>query len=293
MKCHLCHSENKHRFAEVESFGYPLVYNICDNCGLVYQSPDTNRSTDPDFYAETYRKVYQGNPNPTEKDLWVQRQRANHLVDLVSSQCEVPPQNFLDIGASTGTLMLKFQQAFGCDVMGVEPGSAYRAFAEANGLRMVASIENLIDTKPARFDLISLVHVLEHLPDPVATLFKIKEELLSVDGRLLLEVPNLYGHDSFELAHVTCFSCHTLSETLRQAGFAIQFLTRHGYPRSEMLKLYITLLAKPLPEAVPVLPGRKERFVYLKRQFGLGYRRLIQKLFPKKAWLPFPGKAGS
>jgi SAM-dependent methyltransferase len=293
MKCHLCHSENKHRFAEVESFGQPLVYYICEDCGLIYQSPNTNRSTDPDFYAETYRKIYQDNPNPTEKDLWVQRQRANHLVELVSSQCEVFPKNFLDIGASTGTLMLKFKQAFGCDVTGVEPGSAYRAFAEAKGLRMLASIENLMDAKPARFDLISLVHVLEHLPDPVDTLSKIKDELLSESGHFLLEVPNLYVHDSFELAHITCYSRHTLIETVQQSGFEVQLITSHGYPRSEILKLYITLLAKPSPEAVSVSPVRTEHFVYLKRQLGLGYRRLIQKLFPKKAWLPFPEEVGS
>lgn len=293
MKCLLCHSENKHQFAEVKSFGYPQVYFICENCGLVYQSPETSRGIDPDFYAETYRKIYQDNPNPTKKDLWVQEQRASHLVELVKSHCKISPTNFLDIGASSGTLMRRFQQAFGCDVTGVEPGSAYRVFAEKNGLRMYESIEKLIEVKPDRFDLISLVHVLEHLPDPISTLSKIKANLLSEKGRLLLEVPNLFFHDSFELAHLTCFSRHTLRETVRQAGFKEQFITSHGKPRSEMLKLYITLLAQPLPEGVPALPVRKERLVHLKRQLGLGYRRIIQKLFPHKAWLPLPDQVKS
>lgn len=293
MKCLLCHSENRHRFAEVESFGYPLIYYICENCGLVYQSIKTIRTTNPDFYAETYRKIYQDHPDPTEKDLWVQGHRADHLVDFVRSQCKDLPTNFLDIGASTGTLMFKFQQAFGCEVTGVEPGAAYRAFAEEKGLVVYDSIDALIAAQPEKFDLISLVHVLEHLPDPVEALSRIKKDLLSEKGRLLLEVPNLYAHDSFELAHLTCFSRHTLIETIQQAGFKEQAILCHGKPRSEILKLYITLLARPLSDDVPVPPVRKERLVHLKRQLGFGYRRIIQKLFPNKAWLPLPDQVKS
>ena len=293
MKCFLCHSENYHRFAEAESFGFPLVYCICENCGLVYQSTETSRAINQDFYIETYRKIYQDNPNPTKKDLWVQEQRANHLANLVRSHSKEPPKNYLDIGASSGTLLLKFQQVFGCEVIGVEPGSAYRAYAEKKGLTMIASIEELVAENPERFDLVSLVHVLEHLPDPVSTLSRIKESLLSENGRLLLEVPNLYVHDSFELAHLTCFSRHKLVETVQQAGYDVQFIASHGIPRSDMLKLYITLVAKPLSVG-GLMPGiKKEPLVRIKRQIGLGYRRVAQKLFPKKAWLPFPNEVKS
>lgn len=292
MTCFLCHSENKSKFADAESFGFPLVYFMCNNCGLVYQSTETSQVINPDFYAETYRKIYQDNPNPTKKDLWVQEQRANHLVDLVRNHCKTPPKNVLDIGASTGTLLLKFQGAFRCEVTGVEPGSAYRAYAEKNGIRMVASIDELIAKKPARYDLVSLVHVLEHLPDPIDTLTRIKADLLSENGRLLLEVPHLYVHDSFELAHLTCFSPHKLVETVGQAGYDVRFLASHGIPRSDMLNLYITLIAQPLPEGMPRPPITKEPLVKIKRQLGMGYRRIIQRLFPKKAWLPLPNEVG-
>jgi len=292
MTCFLCHSDNKNKFAEAESFGFPLVYFICENCGLVYQSTETSQVINPDFYAETYRKIYQDNPNPTKKDLWVQEQRANHLVDLVHSHCITPPKSYLDIGASTGTLLLKFKQAFGCKVTGVEPGSAYRSFAEKNGLSMLTSIDELIPVRPNRFDLISLVHVLEHLPDPIDTLKRIKADLLSENGRLLLEVPNLYMHDSFELAHLTCFSSQKLVDTVQQAGYEVQFIARHGIPRSDMLKLYITLIAKPLSEGMPRPIIKKEPMVRIKRQFGMGYRRVVQRLFPNKAWLLLPNEVG-
>ena len=293
MKCHLCLSENKHRFAEVDSFGFPLVYSICENCGFVYQSTQNSQAADPDFYAETYRKIYQDNPEPTAKDLWIQGKRADHLVDWVKSQGNFIPKNFLDIGASTGTLMHTFQESFGCEVMGVEPGSAYRAYAGKNGLPMVASIEDLIDLQTDRFDLISLIHVLEHLPDPVSTLSTIREALLAQNGRLLLEVPNLYVHDSFELAHLSCFSRHTLAETVRQAGFKPIIIHNHGDPRSKMLKLYITLLVEPAPKDLAIPSVRKEHWVTLKHQFGMGYRRVVQKLFPHQAWLPLPNEVES
>lgn len=288
MTCFLCHSENTRRFAEAESFGFPLVYSMCKNCGLVFQSNESSLATNQDFYIEAYRKIYQENPHPTKKDLWIQEQRANHLVDLVRSHSKVPAKNALDIGASSGTLLLKFQQVFGCEVTGVEPGAAYRAFAEKNGIVMFASIDELISESMKRFDLVSLVHVLEHLPDPVNMLSTIRELFLSDNGHLILEVPNLFVHDSFELAHLTCFSPQKLVETVQQAGYDVQLIARHGVPRSDMLKLYITLLAQPLSEDLPTPPIKKESLVRIKRQLGMGYRWVIQKLFPKKAWLALP-----
>lgn len=299
MNCILCGSEQYDEFDKVESFGYPLVYHQCECCGLVFQFSAANQAADEDFYAETYRQIYQASAEPTKKDLWVQEKRALSLAGILQTLKVQPRERILDIGASTGLLLETFKRGMKSqmnqeteepsnngDVVGVEPGDAYRSYAEQHGLKMYPSLEDLMESNPGKFDLISMIHVLEHLPDPVGTLKLIRKELLQDDGIVMLEVPNFYSHDSYELAHVACYTPHTLQQTLRQAGYHVFFFHRHGFPRSSLLNLYLTLCAQALPDDTPVPPVKPDRRVRMKRRVGLLYRKAVEKLFPRQAWLP-------
>ena len=288
MECVLCQSSTNKVFARVTSFDIPLVYYQCANCGLVFQSSEESKAADPAFYAETYRDIYQFSAEPTQKDLWVQEQRARHLVAFLTSQRMSAPNRALDIGASAGVLLADYRSAFDCDVTGVEPGDAYRAYAEAKGMRMLPSIEALQSANPQKFDLVSLIHVLEHLVHPVETLGTIRKELLADDGCLLLEVPNFYAHDSYELAHLVCYTPHTLGQVVQQAGYRVLQVKAHGVPRSSLLNLYLTVLAVPLPQGQTPPALKPDRHVHQKRQLGFIYRRIAQKIAPHQAWLPLP-----
>jgi predicted TPR repeat methyltransferase len=292
MTCLLCGSDHQEVFTRVESFGYPLVYYHCEKCGLVFQSQEESQAADPDFYAATYRKIYQAHEEPTTKDLWVQAQRSQHLMDGLRKAGVNKIENMLDIGASAGLLLQAFKQAFGCQVTGVEPGEAYRSFAEQKGIRMFTSVDELGDSAPARFDLVSMSHVLEHLSDPVGMLRVIREKLLAENGLILLEVPNFYAHDSYELAHLVCYTPHTLKEALRQAGYEVVRFERHGVPRSDLLNLYLTVLARPASPQSDPGRVRPEKNVRLKRKLAMLYRRIVQKIFPHKAWLSLPEERG-
>jgi SAM-dependent methyltransferase len=254
---------------------------------LIFQSQEDSRAADPEFYAATYRRIYQASEEPTPKDLWVQSRRAQHLIAVLRSQGVNDVRRALDVGASAGVLLQAFHGAYGCEVTGVEPGDAYRAYAEKQGLSMFAGLPELVERQPERFDLVSLSHVLEHLPEPVETLQSIRRDLLAADGILLLEVPNFYAHDSYELAHLACYTPHTLREVVRQAGFDVIRVVRHGVPRSAMLNLYLTVVARPAGET-GLRPIRLDKNVRLKRRVGFFYRRVVQKLFPHRAWLPLP-----
>jgi SAM-dependent methyltransferase len=289
MKCLLCQADQHQSFTKVESFGIPLTYYQCAHCGLIFQSPEESQAGDPQFYAETYRKVYQSSAEPTAKDLWVQEHRAMSLVKILQMVQLDPPEHILDIGASSGLLLETLRNTFGGDGVGVEPGDAYRAHAQSRGITMYPSLDDLMANSPVKFDLISLIHVLEHMADPVDVLKMIRTDLLRESGVLLLEVPNFYAHDSYELAHLACYTPHTLQEVLRQAGFHVFFFHRHGFPLSSMLNLYLTIMAQPLPPHVCLPPIKRDRMVGLKRKAGLFYRRIVQKLFPHRAWLYLPG----
>jgi 2-polyprenyl-3-methyl-5-hydroxy-6-metoxy-1,4-benzoquinol methylase len=292
--CPLCGADRSRPFDRRHVQGAWVTNVICARCGLVFQSPRLTPAEADAFYAHEYRRLYQGAEGPNPKDLRAQAGRASSLLLLGREWLPTGAVNrYLDIGCSAGVLLERFQQGFGAQVVGVEPGDAYRAYAQSRGLTVYSSLEALAAAQTAPFDLISLAHVLEHLPDPVAYLRDLRRDWLAPTGHLLLEVPNLYAHDSFEVAHLFAFSPHTLAETLRQAGFAVTQQHLHGLPRSEMLPLYLTALAAPLaprPDAAAPAPVRPERGVALKRRLGLLRRTLLTRWFPQRAWLPQPPK---
>ena len=280
--CPLCHHETSRSFDTRQFRGHTVSNRVCAHCGLVYQSPRMTAAELDEFYAAEYRQVYQGDPGPILKDLQAQKGRAASLLEFVSAS--VPEVNrHLDIGCSAGILLTTFRDHYGDQPLGVEPGDSYRGYAQSQGLTIHADIADLPSNEP-RVDFISMAHVLEHLPDPVGYLASLREKHLAPHGWLLLEVPNLYCHDSFEIAHLTSFSAHTLRQTVEQAGYEVVKLEAHGRPRSELLPLYLTLLARSANDGM-VHPLQSEGNVAFKRRLGLLRRRVVQKLFPKKAWI--------
>lgn len=90
-------------------------------------------------------------------------------------------------------------------------------------------IDDVASTRQS-FDLISLVHVLEHFPDPVERLRRIRPRLRG-GGGVFIEVPNYrslarrlmgdrwMGWRAGE--HVSLFTASTLGRTLRRAGYEV------------------------------------------------------------------------
>jgi trans-aconitate methyltransferase len=238
------------------------------------------------FYLSEYRQIYQGNVEPDQKDIVVQKARAQAITNFLQDCGVEQVKHFVDIGSSTGLLLEKIKNKYKCEVIGIEPGNAYREFAQSRGLEVFESLEAMIAMGRRKFDLITMIHVLEHIPDPVEYLRQLRLNILTEPGKVLVEVPNIYAHDSFEVAHLTSFSRHSLVEVLKEAGFETIFLEPHGRPRSNMIPLYISLLATPEVTEQEKSQVEKERWIRLKRRAGLAHRKVIEKLFPRQAWLP-------
>lgn len=105
-----------------------------------------------------------------------------------------PPGRLLDLGCGDGTV-LYLAQRDGWDVRGVELFPEQTALVrEKLGLPVETSDIMSHRGEPGSCDVVVLTHVLEHLPDPLAALRKIRE-LLKPGGIGVLEFPNIDGWD--------------------------------------------------------------------------------------------------
>ena len=100
----------------------------------------------------------------------------------------------LDIGCGTGDF-LQAAKKNGWQVTGIEPNEKARNIANSKSNNAVFDSKHLFEMKENQFDVITLWHVLEHLPnlEQHITAFK---KLLKSNGTLIIAVPNFKSHDA-------------------------------------------------------------------------------------------------
>jgi len=284
--CPLCGHDRSTLFDRRIHFGRLVTNRLCARCRLVFETPRMTADEARAHYAAEYRKTIQGSEGPIAKDLDFQARRARLLVGFLKGKAEGSATH-LDIGCSAGILLQHVREAFGTQATGVEPGDAYRRYAEEQGLEVRASLDE-VEAGGRRFDLVSMIHVLEHLPDPVGYLAGLRERVLAPEGRLLVEVPNVYIHLSFEYEHLYSFSRRTLTETLRKAGFRVEAVRIQGRPISQTFPFYITVLARPVRETGRPFRVRPERNAGRKRRLGSVLQLICTEKLPRRWWLLTP-----
>ena len=105
-----------------------------------------------------------------------------------------------------------------------------------------------IGTIQRRFDLVVMIHALEHIPNPVAFLRQVREQLLTPEGWLVIEVPD-HATNPFDLLiadHLVHFTTPVLGQALVDAGFAPLALTNRWVPKEN------TAVARPAGVAAAV-----------------------------------------
>ena len=100
-------------------------------------------------------------------------------------------KSILDIGAGSGDF-LHYCKDQKYKVMGTEPSEVARKIAAKKGIHLVASLDEITHQK---FDVITMWHVLEHIPNLFECLEKLKT-LLKENGKLIIAVPNFKSYDA-------------------------------------------------------------------------------------------------
>ncbi len=103
-------------------------------------------------------------------------------------------KTLLDIGCGTGDfLQLAKQNSW--SICGIEPNEKARSIANEKTANAVFNSNKLSELKPHSFDVITLWHVLEHLPNLEAQVSTLKR-LLKQNGTLVVAVPNYKSFDA-------------------------------------------------------------------------------------------------
>ncbi len=122
---------------------------------------------------------------------WVRSYTLKRKLTLINS-FQTKERSLLDVGAGTGDF-LKVCKQDNWKTVGVEPNQGARAIAEQK--LGISLFEDLSSVGQVHFDVISLWHVLEHVPDLNKTMTQLCA-LLKPKGRLLIAVPNYKSHDA-------------------------------------------------------------------------------------------------
>jgi 2-polyprenyl-3-methyl-5-hydroxy-6-metoxy-1,4-benzoquinol methylase len=97
----------------------------------------------------------------------------------------------LDIGAGTGEFLLVAKNN-GWNVTGIEPSPKAKAIAENKGVSFVPNLESI----PSHtFDIITMWHVLEHVPDLDHQINELKR-IVKPNGTIIIAVPNFNSYDA-------------------------------------------------------------------------------------------------
>lgn len=114
----------------------------------------------------------------------------NKKVSLLNS-FNTEEKTVLDIGAGTGDFLIACKKS-GWNVIGIEPNKDARNIALKKEIKLHQELKDVLNSK---FDVITLWHVLEHIPNLKDYLFNIKK-LLKPNGILVIAVPNYKSYDA-------------------------------------------------------------------------------------------------
>lgn len=182
----------------------------------------------------------------------------------------------MDIGCATGSFM-KMVHLEGFEPYGVDVSSfAVDYIKNTYGFPAFVGFLADINFDKGMFDIVTMHHVLEHIPSPVEFLKNEVRPILKDDGLLVIEVPN-FG--SFEAKinreewedlkpweHLNQFTPETLRLCLEKAGFRVIKTTTYSPHTHRLLWRYPQLLSFiGLPESVIKRIAHLIR-LYLKRQ---------------------------
>ncbi len=172
-QCSLCESK------QIETLCLENHFSRCRECGLIFDNPRPEWTEITAFYAKETQYDEWLSEKKARDDLWKRRLR------LVRKY--IPQGKLLDVGSGIGQFLFHAKKYF--QVTGTEISPVAVKIAREN--YGVVLLQGTLESVPleSQYDVITLFHVLEHVPLPKKTLQECLKRL-KPGGILVLAVPN-------------------------------------------------------------------------------------------------------
>lgn len=206
----------------------------CSECGLLYQNPRPDSTEMSKYYPPDYDLYHVD--QKIKKSSWLMRRAMQYGID---KRCRMVTREksagaLLDLGCATGVFLTNMRRFPGWEVYGVEPSEyAVQVARETHGLNVFCGSLEEAAFQENQFDVVTLWDVLEHLPDPDASLREL-HRILKPGGILVLRVPNIESWDARIFGqywaglepprHYYIFSPRTLGQLLAKNGFEVKHM---------------------------------------------------------------------
>lgn len=189
---------SKKSFLKVKDYSvsgeeFELIKN--SEFGFLETIPQPISEKIPEYYkSEDYISHTDSKRNLFEKVYhFIRNISLKKKLNLVNS-FSVKEKKLLDVGCGTGDF-LQIMQKNKWEAFGIEPNERARAVANKKTNHSVYESSQLNVFNPASFDVITLWHVLEHLPNLEIHIATFKK-LLKPKGVLIIAVPNYKSYDA-------------------------------------------------------------------------------------------------
>lgn len=219
--CEFCKSDKSSPYIKTDL----VSYNICDNCGLIFQHPVISQVEINAIYDENYFEYEMEN----QENFYKLMRLSLKDIGFEKIKEELPNKRVLDIGCATG-MLLNYFKSIGFESYGVEICKASADYAkEHHGLNIYN--KPLLDAgfEDNYFSLIHFSHLIEHVPNPSDVLKEIYRILIP-GGYIVLTTPNAEGMFAKKYGenwravmpqHLWLFSKSALSNYIKSIGFDI------------------------------------------------------------------------
>lgn len=179
-----------------------------------------------DYDPDLTRNAEEYDPSRFDKE----RMQVRDYADTRKYLAHLYPERgkLIELGCGMGFLLKAFAED-GWDVTGIEPDRGFCEYIEKKqGLKALPTILEDSGIPENSVDVVVFLHVIEHVPDPLATLEAI-HRVLKPGGHLVLETPRydslmfrLLQHRERSLScdgHIYFFTTDTLRKLTEKAGF--------------------------------------------------------------------------
>jgi 2-polyprenyl-3-methyl-5-hydroxy-6-metoxy-1,4-benzoquinol methylase len=204
-----------------------------------------------DYYQDRYANVKSENWSDANAIHPGYKNISDRLRKSVRSYLTPFQRRVIDIGCGPGFLLGELKPlGFDCFGLDFNPDVIQIAREHFQIQAQVGRAEDLI-TMGQRFDLALLVHVLEHVEDPL-TLLKNIHRLLNPQGILFVDLPNRtrfslnrsltkgeLGEGEYPPHHLTFWSTRGLANALEQTGFFVLECRPHPFAQEGQIDFFL------------------------------------------------------